>query len=60
MTAKRFIQLFICYAVSIVLAITFTNMLHLTNQVLYLLVASIIGYIVITIPLTLLTIFKKK
>ncbi|MGK0551452.1 hypothetical protein ACSFB8_06025 [Enterococcus faecalis] len=60
MSTKRFIQLFICYALSMVIAIALTNCFHFTSQIGYMIVASIIGYIVITIPLTVMTVMKNK
>ena len=60
MTITRFIQLFVCYFISILIAVLLTNLFHFSNQWLEILVISIIGYIVLTIPLTILTIVKSK
>lgn len=60
MSTKRFVQLFVCYFLSIVIAIGLANLFPTTNQWIYLLVVSIIGYVVLTIPLTIMTIMKKK
>lgn len=60
MSAKRFIQLFVCYFASIVVAILLANVFPITNHWVYMLVVSIIGYIVLTVPLTIMTVMKKK
>jgi len=60
LTITRFIQLFVCYFISILIAVLLTNLFHFSNQWLEILVISIIGYIVLTIPLTILTIVKSK
>ena len=60
MTITRFVQLFVCYFISILIAVLLTSLFHFSNQWLEILVISIIGYIVLTIPLTILTIVKSK
>ena len=60
MSAKRFIQLFICYAISMIVAILLTDLFNFSSPIAYLVVASIIGYIVITVPLTIMTLLKNK
>ena len=59
MSAKRFIQLFICYAISMIVAILLTDLFNFSSPIAYLVVASIIGYVVITVPLTIMTLLKK-
>ncbi|HAP2916109.1 TPA: hypothetical protein ITS44_000006 [Enterococcus faecalis] len=60
MSAKRFIQLFICYAISMIFAILLTDLFNFSSPIAYLVVASIIGYVVITVPLTIMTLLKNK
>lgn len=60
MSAKRFIQLFICYAISMIVAILLTDLFNFSSPIAYLVVASIIGYVVITVPLTIMTLLKNK
>ena len=60
MSAKRFIQLFICYAISMIVAILLTDLFNFSSPIAYLVVASIIGYVVITVPLTIMTLLIKK
>ena len=60
MSAKRFIQLFICYAISMIVEILLTDLFNFSSPIAYLVVASIIGYVVITVPLTIMTLLKNK
>ena len=60
MNLKRFVQLFICYFVSMVVAVLLTNLFNISIMPFYLLVASIIGYITLTIPLVVMSIKKNK
>ena len=60
MNLKRFVQLFICYFVSMVVAVLLTNLFNISTMPFYFLVASIIGYITLTIPLVVMTIKKNK
>jgi Na+-driven multidrug efflux pump len=60
MNIKRFVQLFICYLVSMGVAVLVTNVFHISHTWLYVLVASIIGYITLTIPLVVMTMRKNK
>ncbi|EEI12153.1 hypothetical protein RZO17_05620 [Enterococcus faecalis] len=60
MSAKRFIQLFICYTISMIVAILLTDLFNFSSPIAYLVVASIIGYVVITVPLTIMTLLKNK
>ncbi|MCF1684883.1 hypothetical protein LQF67_04705 [Tetragenococcus halophilus] len=60
MTVKRFVQLFICYFISIAIAILVTNLFSITNIWLAIVLVAVIGYIVLIIPLTILTLSKQK
>lgn len=60
MSIKRFVQLFILYLLSIMIAIPLTNLMAIQNTFLSYLVISLIGYLVLTIPLTIMTIQKEK
>ncbi|MCD5003409.1 hypothetical protein IV487_13145 [Enterococcus saccharolyticus] len=60
MSVKRFVQLFVCYLISIVIAVTLTDFFSVSNRWLFILLVSVIGYIVLTIPLTIMTMMKKK
>ena len=60
MSLKRFVQLFVCYLLSIVIAVSLADLLAVANRGLYLLLVSIIGYIVLTVPVTVMTIRKQK
>lgn len=60
MTVKRFVQLFICYFISMALAILITQALPINNVWLFITIAALIGYLVLVIPLTILTILKNR
>ncbi|MDN6186356.1 MAG: hypothetical protein L0J04_05795 [Tetragenococcus halophilus] len=60
MTVKRFVQLFICYFVSITIAMLVTKLFSITNTWLAIILVAVIGYIVLIIPLTILTLSKQK
>ncbi|MHC5267711.1 hypothetical protein ACYSNO_00790 [Enterococcus sp. LJL98] len=60
MSMKRFVQLFVLYFLSILIAMPLTNLLQIQNRFFTYLVVSIIGYLVLTIPLTIMTIQKEK
>ncbi|AYW45113.1 hypothetical protein LQF61_00595 [Tetragenococcus koreensis] len=60
MTVKRFVQLFICYFISMALAILITQALPINNVWLFITIASLMGYLVLVIPLTILTILKNR
>lgn len=60
MSTKRFVQLFVLYFLSIIIAIPVTNLLQIQNTFLAYLIISLIGYIVLTLPLTIMTIQKEK
>jgi len=60
MSIKRFVQLFCFYFLSIVVSYSFIIWLDITSFWGMILIMSIAGYIVLTLPLTLLTLKKKK
>lgn len=60
MSAKRFIQLFVFYFLSIIIAIPITKLFPIKNAFLAYFVISLIGYTVLTLPLTVMTIKKEK
>ncbi|WP_251869462.1 hypothetical protein [Enterococcus italicus] len=60
MSIKRFVQLFYFYFLSIVASYSFIIWLDITSFWGTILIMSVIGYIVLTLPLTLLTLKKKK
>lgn len=60
MSIKRFVQLFCFYFLSIVASYSFIIWLDITSFWGTIFIMSIIGYIVLTLPLTLLTLKKRK
>ncbi|MGX7231892.1 hypothetical protein ACWODG_03935 [Enterococcus italicus] len=60
MSIKRFVQLFCFYFISIVVSYSFIIWLDIASFWGTILIMSVIGYIVLTLPLTLLTLKKKK
>ncbi|MDN6163639.1 MAG: hypothetical protein L0J01_05600 [Tetragenococcus halophilus] len=60
MTVKSFVQLFICYFVSITIAMLVTKLFSITNTWLAIILVAVIGYVVLIIPLTILTLSKQK
>lgn len=60
MSIKRFVQLFIFYLISIVIAIPLANVFNIQATWLYYLVISVIGFVVLSLPLTIMTIQKSK
>ena len=60
MTIKRFVQLFVFYFLSIIIAIPLANLFKIEQTWLHYLVISLIGYLVLTLPLTIMTIQKGK
>lgn len=59
MSFKRFFQLFIIYLVAILICEGVSNALHLAT-VGRIAVFAILSYMILTIPLTILTILKNK
>lgn len=60
MTFKRFFQLFIFYVLSILVAYSLVVAFKLTSFWAIILLMSVAGYIVLGLPLTLLSLKKKK
>lgn len=60
MSIKRFVQLFCFYFLSIVVSYSFIIWLDIAGFWGTILIMSVIGYIVLTLPLTLLTLKKRK
>ncbi|MDN6423844.1 MAG: hypothetical protein L0L87_10670 [Tetragenococcus koreensis] len=60
MTVKRFVQLFICYFISVTIAILVTKLFSITNIWLSIILVAVIGYTILIIPLTILTLSKQK
>ncbi|GAA3022498.1 hypothetical protein [Tetragenococcus solitarius] len=60
MSIKRFVQLFICYFISIVIATFIIRLFSISNIWLATTMIAIVGYIVLVIPLTIMTILKNK
>ncbi len=60
MSIKRFVQLFVLYFLSIVIAVPLTNLLKVDNALLSYFIISVIGYITLTLPLNIMTIKKEK
>lgn len=60
MTFKRFFQLFIFYVLSILVAYSLVVAFKLTSFWTIVLLMSVVGYIVLGLPLTLLSLKKKK
>ena len=56
LSIKRFVQLFVLYFLSIVIAVPLTNLLKVDNALLSYFIISVIGYI----TLTIMTIKKEK
>lgn len=60
MTFKRFFQLFIFYLLSILVPLILINYLVINNFWLEVIIFSVLGYSILTLPLTILTINKQK
>lgn len=60
MTFKRFFQLFIFYALSITIAYLVTMGLHIQSDLLKISAMTVIGYLVLGLPLTLLSLKKNR
>lgn len=60
MEFKRFMQLFIIYALSIVIPLLLIEKLQLTSFTGKLAILVIIGYLVLAIPLTIITLRKSQ
>ncbi len=60
MTFKRFFQLFIFYVLSIVISYSLVVGLKISNFFMIISLMSVVGYIVLGLPLTILSLKKKK
>lgn len=60
MSIKRFVQLFVLYFLSIVIAVPLTKLLKVDNVLLSYFIISVIGYVTLTLPLTIMTIKKER
>ncbi|MFW8053263.1 hypothetical protein [Vagococcus fluvialis] len=60
MTFKRFFQLFIFYALSISIAYGVVTGLNIQNHALVIITMTVIGYVVLGLPLTVLSLMKKN
>ncbi|MCT4388151.1 pyridoxamine 5'-phosphate oxidase family protein [Leuconostoc pseudomesenteroides] len=60
MYAKRFIQLFIIFLVTIFFSMIFVFYFNIKGYVSQSLVLSLVGYIILVIPLTILTLLKQR
>ena len=60
MSFKRFAQLFIIYAVAILCSEAVAQLFSVQSILVRLAIFIIVGYIVLTIPLTILTLLKNK
>ena len=60
MSIKRFVQLFVLYFLSIVIAVPLTKLLKVDNVLLSYFIISVIGYVTLTLTLTIMTIKKEK
>ncbi|MGY3765118.1 hypothetical protein ACWOAH_00970 [Vagococcus vulneris] len=60
MTIKRFVQLFICYIISILIPFMIINYFDITSQSIQLVLYIVVGFVLLTLPLTIMTINKNK
>ncbi|MFT8669244.1 pyridoxamine 5'-phosphate oxidase family protein [Liquorilactobacillus hordei] len=60
MYAKRFIQLFLIFLLTIFIAMLVVSYLDIKGYFVQSLALSVVGYIILVIPLTLLTILKQR
>ncbi len=60
MELKRFIQLFLVYPFSIFILFLLISWLNITSFLSTLMVLVVVGYVIMTIPLTMMTLKKKK
>lgn len=60
MELKRFIQLFLVYTLSILIPLLLISWLNITRFLSMLMVLVLVGYFVMTVPLTMMTLKKKK
>ena len=60
MYTKRFVQLFVIFLVTMFIATFILQQLNIQGYVYQALTLTIVGYIILTIPLTILTILKQR
>ncbi|MGX7014008.1 hypothetical protein [Vagococcus silagei] len=60
MSLKRFVQLFICFFVAILIPFAMIQLLNIASLTIQFLLYVILGYIILTLPLTLMTLRKNK
>lgn len=60
MEFKRFLQLFIVYSISIFIPLLLIKWLKISSFSVMLGILIVIGYLVMTIPLTIMTLLKNK
>lgn len=60
MSVKRFVQLFLFYFVSILISYLIVQQFSIDSVLLNVLLISIIGYIILVMPLTVMTVKKTK
>lgn len=61
MSVKRFVQLLVCYALSILVGLGLVNLWQMEDHFWSAFaVVTVIGYIVLCVPLTVMTLMKNK
>lgn len=60
MSLKRFVQLFICFFVAILIPFAMIQLLNIASLTIQFFLYVILGYIILTLPLTLMTLRKNK
>ncbi|MBS9334730.1 pyridoxamine 5'-phosphate oxidase family protein [Fructobacillus sp. M1-13] len=60
MYPKRFIQLFIIFFVTVTLSFLLLNALQIHNLFLQIALVTVVGYLILVLPLTVLTVLKQK
>ncbi|HJF19250.1 MAG TPA: hypothetical protein K8W13_02910 [Enterococcus columbae] len=60
MSFKRFVQLFVIYVIAILCCEALVQFIPVHSLALRLAIFIVVGYIVLTIPLTILTLMKNK
>ncbi|SFH65113.1 hypothetical protein [Pisciglobus halotolerans] len=60
MSVKRFVQLFLFYFVSILISHLIVRQFSIDSVLLNILLISVIGYIILVMPLTIMTVKKQK
>lgn len=60
MSLKRFVQLFICFFVAILIPFAMIQLLNIASLTIQFFLYVILGYIILTLPLTMMTLRKNK